>query len=70
VIHSLLHGKRRISNAFCSACGKECRRQEYIFLLPGEYAYDAGQGGKLEKWPWRNRARTLVRASRTLIHSL
>ena len=51
------------------SCGKEYRRRKFIFLLPNEFAYDGGRGGKQKKWPWRNKARTLVRANRILIRS-
>jgi len=68
-IHSLARRKRRIPNAFCGALWKRVSSTEFIFLLPNEFAYDAGWGGKQKKWPWRNKARTLVRANRILIHS-
>jgi hypothetical protein len=68
-IHSPARGKRRIPNAFCGGLWKRVSSAEFIFLLPDEFAYDGARGGKPQKWPWRNRARTLVRANRLLIHS-
>jgi hypothetical protein len=68
-IHSPARGKHRIPNAFCRVLWKRVSSPEFIFLLPNEFAYDGGRGGKQKKWPWRNKARTLVRASRILTRS-
>jgi hypothetical protein len=58
------------SKGFVQGLWKRVSSLEFIFLLPNEFAYDGGRGGKPKKWPWRNRARTQVRASRVLINSL